>query len=110
MIFLLDEQDFPGDYKHSVFYFYASWMPFHKKMLVVLNKLEKKYKFLNFYAIDVDNLRKLCKRFSVENLPTVLIMLNGKEKRRITELVSTATINKIFADIYLLATVKHGVK
>ena len=58
MLFLTSEEEFPNNYKNVVLYFYTTWMPFHKKMVVMLNKMEKKCiekKIdLTFMAIDVD--------------------------------------------------------
>ena len=102
MIFLLDEHEFPNNYKNVVFYFYASWMPFHKKMLTMIDKMENKYNNLTFYAIDVDNLKKITKRFNIDSVPTVLIIIDGKEEKRINGLIMTSAFKSVFVDIYNL--------
>lgn len=99
MQFLVQENDLSFLSKRQVLYFYASWMPFHKKMMIMIGKMENKYKDINFFAIDVDYFRGLCKRFNIESVPTVLILEYGAEKKRINGLVMTSAFKSIFADI-----------
>lgn len=94
---LLQEQDLKISSLQAL-YFYASWMPFHKKMLTMIDKIEDKYN-ISFTAIDVDAYKGLCKRFSVESIPTVLILKDGKEIKKITGIVLTSAFKSAFADI-----------
>lgn len=79
-------------------YFYASWMPYHKKMLIMIDKIKEKYN-IDFIAIDVDFFKSLCKRFTIESIPTVIILSDGRELQRITGLVLTSAFKSTFADI-----------
>lgn len=99
MIFLCDEKDFQlqGD---QVIYFYASWMPFYTRMLNILDKMEEKYKTVNFYAIDVDNFKNLCIRFSIESVPQMLLFKQGKRKKDIKGIVLMSAVKHVFSDIY----------
>lgn len=98
MIFLTKEDDLKIDKLQSI-YFYASWMPYHKKMLIMLDKVEKKHSNIEFIAIDVDSFKTLCKRFSIESVPTITVLKDGKEIKRITGLVLTSAFKSVFADI-----------
>lgn len=99
MIFLTKESDFQLKEVKQSLYFYAPWMPFHKKMMVMLGKMEEKYKNIEFLAIDTDAFKTFCKRFDITSIPTILLMDNGKEKKRITGLVLTSALKSAFADI-----------
>ena len=39
MIFITEEWELRFKFKTQAFYFYAPWMPFHKKMLTMLDKM-----------------------------------------------------------------------
>lgn len=99
MQFLTQEEDFKLSDKIQSLYFYASWMPYHKKMLVMIGKMEEKYKDIEFLAIDTDSFKGLCKRFSIDSIPTVLIMKSGSEAKRISGMVLTSAFRSAFADI-----------
>lgn len=99
MQYLTKESSFQLKENLQSLYFYASWMPFHKKMALMLGKMEEKYKNVEFTAIDVDVYKPLCTRFSINSIPTILIMSNGEEKKRITGLVLTSALKSAFADI-----------
>lgn len=99
MLFLVQEEDLSFQSKRQVLYFYASWMPYHKKMLLMIGKMEEKYKDIDFFAIDVDYFKGFCRRFTIESVPTVLILEKGTEKKRINGLVMTSAFRSAFADI-----------
>src|SRR3974377_1276925 len=99
MLFITREEELRMDLPLQVFYFYASWMPYHKKFLTMIGKMEEKHKNIVFSAIDVDAFNNQCKRFSIESIPTVLIMKDGKEVKRINGLTLTSAFRSAFADI-----------
>lgn len=99
MQFITQEQDLSFKNKVQCLYFYSSWMPFHKKMMIMIGKMQDKYKEIDFFAIDTDHFKGLCKRFNIESIPTVLIMLDGSEAKRINGLVLTSAFRAAFADI-----------
>jgi thioredoxin 1 len=102
MYFITNEEELFNKNKIQSLYFYSSWMPYHKKMLIMINKIEQKYKNINFLAIDVDHFNNLCIRFDVKSIPTVIIINNGEEIKRIDGLVMTSAFRSIFVDIYNL--------
>lgn len=98
MIFITREEELQIDLPLQSLYFYASWMPYHKKFLTMIGKIEEKHK-LPFYAIDVDQFNNQCKRFSIDSVPTVLVLKNGQEIRRVTGLALTSAFKSVYADI-----------
>lgn len=99
MFFITSEADLVLQDKIQSLYFYASWMPYHKKMLVMLGKMEEKYPNVDFIGIDVDFFKTFIKRFKIDSIPTVLLLNNGKEVKRLNGLVLTSAIKSTFADI-----------
>lgn len=80
-------------------YFYASWMSFHKKMIIMIDKVQEKHKDISFIAIDVDQFKGLCKRFTVESIPMVIVLKDGIEIKRIAGITMTSAFRSAFADI-----------
>lgn len=107
MIFITREEDLQIDLPLQSLYFYASWMPYHKKFLNMLGKMQDKHQDMSFFAIDVDYFPNQCKRFSVDSVPTILVLQHGKEIKRITGLVLTSALKSAFADICTINGEKH---
>jgi thioredoxin 1 len=99
MLFITQESEISSPIAIKSLYFYASWMPYHKKMMVMIDKMEQKYKEIEFLAIDVDYFKGLCKRFNIESIPTILIINKGEELKRINGLIMTSALKSAFADI-----------
>ena len=99
MLFITREEELQIDLPMQALYFYASWMPYHSKFITMISKIEEKYKDISFSAIDTDEFRNQCKRFSINCVPTVIILKEGKEVKRITGLVLTSAFKSAFADI-----------
>lgn len=98
--------EFITDEKHIspkgniVYYFYANWMPYHKKMVDILNKMQNKHEYVRFEAIDVDFFKNTIKRFNVASLPTIIIFKNDREVRRIIGVPMTSAVRAILNDIF----------
>ncbi len=65
----------------------------------MIEKMEEKREDISFFAIDVDHFKGLCRRFSVESIPSVVVFKDGKEIKRINGLVMTSAFKSAFADI-----------
>jgi thioredoxin-like negative regulator of GroEL len=91
MLILTNDQDLILQDKLTILYFYASWMPFHKKMHSMLLKMEEKYDF-QFVAIDIDYFKSFLTRFKITSIPTVIGVYNGKELNRITGVILTSVL------------------
>lgn len=99
MIFITKEEELQVNLPLIALYFYATWMPFHTKFLTMIDKMEKRHKNISFFAIDTDQFKSQCKRFSIDSIPTVLILQEGKEVKRITGLTLTSAFKSAFDDI-----------
>jgi len=100
MIFITNEKDLVFKDKIYALYFCATWMPYQKKMLTMIDKIEQKYKDVVFYAIDVDSFKNVCTRFAIKAIPTIVVFLRGKEVKRINGIVLTSAFKAAFVDIY----------
>ena len=98
MLFITEEDELDLSSSKNVLYFYGSWMPYHKKMLVMIGKMEEKYESIKFFAIDVDEFKSVCKRFSIDSVPSVLV-INGRKTKRINGVVMMSAFKSAFADI-----------
>lgn len=99
MNFLTSEEDFKLE-KLQILYFYASWIPFNKKMILMLNKIEEQNKDIEFLAIDIDTFKNFIVRFGLESLPTIILYKNGEEKKRIIGLVLTSAFRNAVNQTY----------
>ena len=99
MLFITRQEELQIDLPLQALYFYAPWMPYHNKMITMIGKIEEKYKDVSFFAIDVGEFESQCKRFSVDSIPTVIILKGGKEVKRINGMVLTKPFKTAFADI-----------
>lgn len=100
MEFINQEQDLIYKKNVQILYFYASWMPFYKRMMRVLNKMEEDYKDFEFFAIDVDKFKNLCQRFSIQSVPSVLFIKNDKEYHRVVGITLMSAFKSACVDIY----------
>ncbi len=98
MIFITEEKEISHN-NIVVLYFYASWMPFHKKMITMISKMENKYSNIKFYAIDTDYFKSLCNIYKVKSIPEIIINKDGKEIKRANGLIMTSAFKSLFADI-----------
>ena len=101
MIFISEENELNFKSKVTLVYFYASWMPFNKKMLNLLKNAENKYNDITFFAIDVDVFKTFCKRFNVNSIPEIIIFVDGNEKCRINGVVFSSALKNAINDIFV---------
>ncbi len=74
-------------------------MPFHKKMLIMLDKMQSKYAEAEFLAIDVDEFKGFCKRFNIKSIPEIVIFNNKEEIKRVNGVMLTSALNSLFVEI-----------
>lgn len=82
MRFLTSESDISIQ-KVDILYFYNSdqAFPISEMMFPILSELDKNN---NIICIDLFYFKKMYKRFNIEEIPTILIMKDGVESKRIT--------------------------
>ena len=101
MKFLVSKEDLKLEGEYNILYFYATWLNEHKKMMTMLSKMEDKYS-INFYGINVDEFKLFCKVYSIYTIPTIVILKDKKEIRRITGVVMTSALKNSFYEMIKL--------
>ena len=99
MLFITQEEELRVDSPVQALYFYAPWMPFHSKFMTMIGQVEEKHKDISFFAINVDQFASRCQRFSINSIPSVVILQGGRETARINGLALTDAFKCTFADI-----------
>lgn len=99
MLFLTKEEELKFKKSIQALYFYASWMPYHNKMLTMMSKIEDKHKDIECFAIDIDYFKQFIKRFELTSIPTVIILKDNVEANRIEGVPLTSAFKAVFADI-----------
>jgi thioredoxin-like negative regulator of GroEL len=102
MFFITNETDLQFNWQeHPVqgLYFYRSGIPFHAKMIGIIDQLQQKYKQTYFYAIDAEHFNGSCIRFAVESVPTLVVLKDAKEIKKIEGSVKTQDFINVFDDI-----------
>jgi thioredoxin-like negative regulator of GroEL len=99
MLFITREDELKMDLHLLALYFYASQMPFHTKLVTMIEKIEGKYRDIHFFAIDVDQFNSQCKRFLVNFVPTIILLKDELEVKRLGGVVLISVFNAAFDDI-----------
>lgn len=63
--------------------FFATWCGPCKRLSPFLESIQTEYPTVGFYKIDVDESEDLAEKYKVSAMPTVLLVRNGQELRRI---------------------------
>lgn len=79
---------------NDLIYFYTSEkaFPLGEMMFQIISELDKKYEIM---CVDLYYFNKLYKRFDIHEIPTILLMKNGSEFKRISGPASLNHINNI---------------
>lgn len=84
---------------NTLLYFYANWMPQHKRMMKVINNLsEIGY---NVIVIDVDSYKEFAKANEIQSVPTFIFYKNRKKVKLIEGLQMSSVINNEVYNYYI---------
>lgn len=98
MNFIIEESEVKLNEGFVSLYFYASWMPFHKKNQLMIDKIEKEFD-IEFLAIDTDHFKGLVKRFDINSVPSFLIFKDGQEKKRLVGYILTSAFRNAYRTV-----------
>jgi thiol-disulfide isomerase/thioredoxin len=100
MLYLSQEEELTWKQELQILYFYATWLPYHQKSIVMLDWAQQKYPLIAFFAIDVDFFKGFVKRYGILTAPTILIFRQGREVKRLTDqLIPTSDFIAVLDDI-----------
>ena len=67
--------------------FYATWCGTCKKLFPIVEETAKENENVKFVKIDIDNTEDIALEYQVKSIPTLLLIQNGEEKKRIVGIV-----------------------
>ena len=64
--------------------FWASWAPSCEQMNLVTVELSKKFTWATFLTVEAEKLHEISEGYSIDSVPTILLLKGGKELARLT--------------------------
>lgn len=78
--------------ENTLFFFYARWMPFYKKILISMEAVSKSFANIDVYGIDVDMIKSSKQRFSLDVVPTFLFYKTTLKPSRLEGVIKLTAI------------------
>ena len=80
--------------------FGASWCGPCKSLEPIMDKMKEEFSpGVKFFAVDVEEAPQLAKTHRIRSLPTVILLRDGQEVRRLVGAVKTDPVRKAFRDL-----------
>lgn len=92
MLIITQETDFVLT-ENCAIYFYMQNININKKINLNITKIENECK-INFLCVDVENFKEISKRYSIVSVPTIILIKNYKEIKRITKVLKYQDLKK----------------
>lgn len=101
MKLVLCEDDLRFSDRYTCVYYYTTSISdfYHKKMLVMFDKITSKYSSVDFCQLDIDRINNAKDRFLLKKVPTVILFNSGKEIARLEGLPLTQAFKNFFKKI-----------
>lgn len=100
MIAITNESDFNIDNDKLVAVkFWASWCGPCKQMNPSIKKIEDEFPNVKFLSVEIEQVPEIAQRFRIKSLPSILLLKDGQEVKRINGLVLIEPLRKAFRDL-----------
>lgn len=100
MIAITNESDFNIDNDKLVAVkFWASWCGPCKQMNPSIKKIEDEFSNVKFLSVEIEQVPEIAQRFRIKSLPSILLLKDGQEVKRINGLVLIEPLRKAFRDL-----------
>lgn len=100
MIAITNESDFNIDNDKLVAVkFWASWCGPCKQMNPSIKKIEDEFPNVKFLSVEIEQVPEIVQRFRIKSLPSILLLKDGQEVKRINGLVLIEPLRKAFRDL-----------
>jgi len=100
MIAITNESDFNIDNDKLVAVkFWASWCGPCKQMNPSIKKIEEEFPNVKFLSVEIEQVPEIAQRFRIKSLPSILLLKDGQEVKRINGLVLIDPLRKAFRDL-----------
>lgn len=83
MLSVSNELDLNVTYGFSVIKFWSTWCMPCKTFAPTVEKLDEEFENINFFSVDVEQVKELTKKYKVKTLPTLILIKDGEEYDRI---------------------------
>lgn len=80
---VVNESDLNVGQGCHVIKFWAAWCGPCKTFAPVVEKLDEEFDSVKFVSVDVDQVPDLAQKYKIRSLPTLLVINDGEEKKRI---------------------------
>ena len=94
----INEEIVKNSHKLSIIDFFADWCVPCQMLIPVLNELDKKYKDVEIYKVNVDECKNINMLYGINSVPTMIFFKDGEEVERKTGLESIDGLAKIVED------------
>ena len=91
----INEEIIKNSHKLSIIDFFADWCVPCQILAPILNELDKKYKELEVYKVNIDEMQNAAMRFNINSVPTMIFFKDGEEVERRVGLESLENLSKI---------------
>lgn len=88
-----------SDNKIVAIKFFAEWCGPCKTMVPNVKKLENEFSDVKFFEVDIDEAVSIASKYKVTNLPTIILLKNGKEVERVTGMQTLPALKKAFQKV-----------
>jgi len=97
---IIFENDFKFEDGYQCLYFYINDMPFHKKMISMIENLSIKFPMIKYYFINASIIEKsFLKRFDILEVPIILLFNNSIKLLEVKGVVLQSSIKHQFNNV-----------
>ena len=91
----INEEIVKNSHKLSIIDFYADWCIPCQMLTPILQELDKKYKEVEIYKVNVDESQNSAIMYGISSVPTLIFFKDGEEVERKIGLESLGNLSKI---------------
>jgi len=95
----INEEIVKNSHKLSIIDFYADWCIPCQMLTPILQELDKKYKEVEIYKVNVDESQNSTIMFGISSVPTLMFFKDGEEVERKIGLESLGNLSKIVEEL-----------
>jgi len=97
---ILDSNEFNvSDGKFIAVKFWATWCGPCKQMHPSMLKLEEEFPDIKFISVEIEQAPEIVQRFKVKSLPSVILLKDGEEVKRINGMTLIEPMRKVFREL-----------
>lgn len=95
----INDEIIKNNEKISIIDFFADWCEPCKMLTPILNELDKKYKEVEIYKINIDEAKNSAITFNINAIPTMIFFKDGEEVDRKVGVETLENLSKIIEEL-----------